>query len=105
MFASPWLPIKINDLLHPWIEILHQRMEHYMKLFLQRIKNTILTKEATVTPSWKPYSQDSAWEVMKPISSTWTTMGWWELMPAMTKGLIGKVIFPGVAYDYDNSGR
>jgi len=30
---------------------------------------------------------------------------WWELMPAMTKGFIYKVIFPGVAYDYDNSGR
>jgi NAD(P)H dehydrogenase (quinone) len=30
---------------------------------------------------------------------------WWELMPAMTKGFIDKVIFPGVAYDYDNRGR
>jgi NAD(P)H dehydrogenase (quinone) len=30
---------------------------------------------------------------------------WWELMPAMTKGFIDKVIFPGVAYDYDNTGR
>ena len=30
---------------------------------------------------------------------------WWELMPAMTKGFIDKVIFPGVPYDYDNSGR
>jgi len=30
---------------------------------------------------------------------------WWELMPAMTKGFIDKVIFPGVAYDYDRSGR
>ena len=30
---------------------------------------------------------------------------WWELMPAMTKGFIDKVIFPGVAYDYENSGR
>lgn len=28
---------------------------------------------------------------------------WWELMPAMTKGFIDKVIFPGVAYDYINS--
>lgn len=27
---------------------------------------------------------------------------WWELMPAMTKGFIDKVIFPGVAYDYSN---
>lgn len=27
---------------------------------------------------------------------------WWELMPAMTKGFIDKVIFPGVAYDYAN---
>ena len=25
---------------------------------------------------------------------------WWELMPAMTKGFIDKVIFPGIAYDY-----
>lgn len=25
---------------------------------------------------------------------------WWELMPALTKGFIDKVIFPGVAYDY-----
>ncbi len=30
---------------------------------------------------------------------------WWELMPAMTKGFIDKVIFPGVAYDYDHTGR
>jgi putative NADPH-quinone reductase len=29
---------------------------------------------------------------------------WWELMPAMTKGFIDKVIFPGVAYDYAPSG-
>ncbi len=27
---------------------------------------------------------------------------WWELMPAMMKGFIDKVIFPGVAYDYVN---
>lgn len=27
---------------------------------------------------------------------------WWELMPALTKGFIDKVIFPGVAYDYTN---
>jgi putative NADPH-quinone reductase len=30
---------------------------------------------------------------------------WWELMPAMTKGFIDRVIFPGVAYDYDKSSR
>lgn len=30
---------------------------------------------------------------------------WWELMPAMTKGFIDKVIFPGVAYEYTKSGR
>ncbi|EKT4520741.1 NAD(P)H-dependent oxidoreductase [Flavobacterium psychrophilum] len=28
---------------------------------------------------------------------------WWELMPALTKGFIDKVIFPGVAYDYTNT--
>ncbi len=28
---------------------------------------------------------------------------WWELMPALLKGFIDKVIFPGVAYDYSNS--
>lgn len=28
---------------------------------------------------------------------------WWELMPAMTKGFIDKIIFPGVAYDYTNA--
>ncbi|GAA4178285.1 NAD(P)H-dependent oxidoreductase [Sphingobacterium ginsenosidimutans] len=27
---------------------------------------------------------------------------WWELMPALTKGFIDKVLFPGVAYDYTN---
>lgn len=27
---------------------------------------------------------------------------WWELMPAMTKGFVDKVIFPGVAYEYTN---
>src|SRR6266852_5243002 len=30
---------------------------------------------------------------------------WWERRPARTKGFIDKVIFPGVAYDYDSSGR
>ena len=30
---------------------------------------------------------------------------WWELMPALTKGFIDKVIYPGVAYDYDKSSR
>lgn len=29
---------------------------------------------------------------------------WWELMPALTKGFIDKVIFPGVAYDYTTNG-
>ncbi|TKG93791.1 flavodoxin family protein [Puteibacter caeruleilacunae] len=29
---------------------------------------------------------------------------WWELMPALTKGFIDKVIFPGVAYDYKENG-
>ena len=29
---------------------------------------------------------------------------WWELMPAMTKGFVDKVIFPGVAYDYKQNG-
>lgn len=28
---------------------------------------------------------------------------WWELMPAMTKGFVDKVIFPGIAYDYTNA--
>ncbi len=27
---------------------------------------------------------------------------WWELMPALTKGFIDKVIFPGTAYAYTN---
>lgn len=26
---------------------------------------------------------------------------WWELMPALTKGFIDKVVFPGVTYDYE----
>jgi len=30
---------------------------------------------------------------------------WWELMPAMTKGFIDKVIYPGIAYYNDRSGR
>lgn len=30
---------------------------------------------------------------------------WWELMPAMTKGFVDKVIFPGIAYDYTNVGN
>ena len=29
---------------------------------------------------------------------------WWELMPALTKGFIDKVIFPGSAYEYTKSG-
>ena len=30
---------------------------------------------------------------------------WWELMPALTKGFIDKVIFPGIAYNYGKNGR
>lgn len=26
---------------------------------------------------------------------------WWELMPALTKGFIDKVVFPGITYDYE----
>jgi putative NADPH-quinone reductase len=29
---------------------------------------------------------------------------WWELMPALTKGFIDKLIFPGIAYDYNERG-
>ena len=29
---------------------------------------------------------------------------WWELMPALTKGFIDRVIFPGVAYDHKEKG-
>ena len=29
---------------------------------------------------------------------------WWELMPALMKGFIDKVIFPGEIYDYTSSG-
>ena len=29
---------------------------------------------------------------------------WWELMPALTKGFIDKIIFPGIAYDYNANG-
>ena len=29
---------------------------------------------------------------------------WWELMPALTKGFIDKVIFPGSAYEYTKNG-
>ncbi len=29
---------------------------------------------------------------------------WWELMPAMMKGFIDKVIFPGMVYDYSEKG-
>lgn len=29
---------------------------------------------------------------------------WWELMPAMTKGFIDKVIYPGLTYDYGENG-
>lgn len=30
---------------------------------------------------------------------------WWELMPALTKGFIDKLIFPGIAYDYNQKGN
>lgn len=29
---------------------------------------------------------------------------WWELMPALLKGFIDKLIFPGIAYDYNANG-
>jgi len=28
---------------------------------------------------------------------------WWELMPALMKGFVDKVIFPGIAYDYKDA--
>ncbi|MCT4590125.1 MAG: NAD(P)H-dependent oxidoreductase [Carboxylicivirga sp.] len=30
---------------------------------------------------------------------------WWELMPALTKGFIDKLIFPDIAYDYNQKGN
>ena len=30
---------------------------------------------------------------------------WWELMPALTKGFIDKLIFPGIAYHYKQKGN
>ncbi len=30
---------------------------------------------------------------------------WWEYMPALMKGFVDKVIFPGVAYDYVDKGN
>lgn len=30
---------------------------------------------------------------------------WWELMPALTKGFIDKLIFPGIAYDYGKGNK
>lgn len=30
---------------------------------------------------------------------------WWMLMPALTKGFIDKVIFPGIAYEYNKEGQ
>lgn len=30
---------------------------------------------------------------------------WWELMPALTKGFIDRVLFPGVAYDHSPNGH
>ena len=29
---------------------------------------------------------------------------WWELMPALTKGFVDKIIFPGIAYDMNKNG-
>ncbi|MGM0157247.1 hypothetical protein IGI47_001557 [Enterococcus sp. AZ191] len=29
---------------------------------------------------------------------------WWEMMPALTKGFIDKVIYPGLTYDYKENG-
>ncbi|GLO62206.1 NAD(P)H dehydrogenase [Vibrio sp. MACH09] len=29
---------------------------------------------------------------------------WWELMPALMKGFIDKVVFPGIAYQYKDTG-
>ncbi|MBP1612693.1 MAG: NADPH:quinone reductase [Bacteroidetes bacterium] len=30
---------------------------------------------------------------------------WWELMPALMKGFLDKVMFPGIAFDYSNKGN
>ena len=30
---------------------------------------------------------------------------WWELMPALTKGFIDRVIFPGIAYKYEKANK
>jgi len=30
---------------------------------------------------------------------------WWELMPALTKGFIDRIIFPGIAYTYEKENK
>jgi putative NADPH-quinone reductase len=30
---------------------------------------------------------------------------WWELMPALTKGFIDRIIFPGIAYQYEKENK
>lgn len=45
----------------------------------------------------------SQWNLETRITG-WKDMIGWELMPAMTKGFMDKVIFPGIAYDYKPNG-
>ncbi len=47
-----------------------------------------------------PQVQDYAKRLLAAEHLVFVFPIWWELMPALTKGFVDKVIFPGVAYDY-----
>lgn len=55
---------------------------------------------AALTPRVRDYAQ----RLQEAAHLVFLFPIWWELMPALTKGFIDRVIFPGVAYEYSRRG-
>lgn len=70
--------------------------------------NPVMTAEDLLAFKNKKSIDTQAQEYIKRIKSAdhlvFIFPIWWELMPALMKGFIEKVIFPGEAYDYTKSG-
>jgi len=70
--------------------------------------NPVMTAEDLLAFKNKKSIDTQAKEYIKRIKSAdhlvFIFPIWWELMPALMKGFIEKVIFPGEVYDYTKSG-
>jgi putative NADPH-quinone reductase len=70
-----------------------------LKAFILGSRNTEKSHEL-LDPKVKEYKE----KLLKANHLIFIFPIWWSLMPALTKGFIDKVIFPGIAYDFNESG-